>query len=735
MSSKILAEARLNAVREATARQPRRFEQQVGGTPGVVSSFFGINTFSFSAMKERLPKPIYTRLMSIVHEGSPLDSEVADAVAHGVKEWALERGATHFTHWFQPMTGATAEKHDAFLDVNELGEAVERLSGAMLLQGEPDASSFPSGGMRTTFEARGYTGWDPSSPMFIMNNESGATLCIPSVFIGYHGEALDKKTPLLRSMEALSKASCALLAATGETDVKRVIATLGVEQEYFLIDRAYHTLRPDLAIAGRTIVGAPPPKGQSLDDHYFGSIPPRVHSFMQEVEHELYKLGVPAKTRHNEVAPSQFELASIFREANVAVDHNQLVMDVLKRVAVRHDFQAVMHEKPFAKVNGSGKHNNWSLATSDGENLLEPGPTPSESLRFLAVLSSVLLGVHRYAGLMRASIASYRNDFRLGANEAPPAIISVFLGQSLTRIADAIVAGDAMGADAEAAMIELGVGKLPALIKDNTDRNRTSPFAFTGNKFEFRAVGSSQNPAVAVTTLNTVVSAGMDQVRTWIEAGVKAGKSNEHAVFAAIREALTESTPCRFDGDGYSDEWVAEAERRGLKNLRKTPEALDELRRDSATKLFSDYGVYTPAELQARYNIWTEQYCTAIDIEVDLLKDVVDNLVVPAAFEERADLSGALIHLLDLNARGVTLDFAPEQQRLEAIGELLTQLNASKVIMLAARASAHEDPHAYVKTVVPALEQVRVAVDALEGIVADGRWPLPKYREMLFFQQ
>ena len=735
MSSKILAEARFNAVREATTRQPRRFEQQVDGEAGIVSHFFGTNTFSFSAMKERLPKPIYTRLMVIIREGGALNSEVADAVAHSVKEWALERGATHFTHWFQPMTGATAEKHDAFLDVNEAGEAVERLSGAMLLQGEPDASSFPSGGMRTTFEARGYTGWDPSSPMFIMENESGATLCIPSFFIGYHGEALDKKTPLLRSMEALSKASVALLSATGEVDVKRVVVTLGVEQEYFLIDRAYHALRPDLAIAGRTLVGAPPPKGQSLDDHYFGSIPPRVHSFMQEVEHELYKLGVPAKTRHNEVAPSQFELASIFREANVAVDHNQLVMEILKRVAVRHEFQAVMHEKPFAEVNGSGKHNNWSLSNDKGENLLEPGPTPSESLRFLAVLSSVLLGVHRYAGLMRASIASYRNDFRLGANEAPPAIISVFLGESLTRIADTIVAGDALSADAEAAMIELGVGKLPSLIKDNTDRNRTSPFAFTGNKFEFRAVGSSQNPAVPVTTLNTIVAAGMDQVRSWIEGGVTAGKSNEQAVFAAIREALTESTPSRFDGDGYSDEWVVEAERRGLQNLRKTPEALDQLRTDMATKVFADYGVYTPAELKARYNVWTEQYCTAIDIEVDLYKDIVSSLVAPAAFEERAALAESTLRLLELNSRGVSLDYTPEKERLEVIGGLLTSLNASKVAMLEARDAAHEDPHAYVKTVVPQLEKVREAVDALEGVVADGRWPLPKYREMLFFQQ
>ncbi len=727
MSSSVLAKARLDAVRAATTRQPRRFERPEALA---VSEYFGVNTFGPAAMKEFLPRPIYRRLMETIEGGGELDREVAEAVAHGVKEWALGRGATHFTHWFQPMTGATAEKHDAFLDIDEAGAAIERLSGAMLLQGEPDASSFPSGGMRSTFEARGYTGWDPSSPMFIMDTDNGATLCIPSVFIGYHGEALDKKTPLLRSMEALSEAACALLAAAGEEGVDRVVPTLGCEQEYFLIDRAYYALRPDLAISSRTVVGAPPPKGQSLDDHYFGSIPGRVQAFMQEVEYELYKLGVPAKTRHNEVAPSQFEIACIFREANVAVDHNQLVMEILRRIALRHDFQVLLHEKPFAEVNGSGKHNNWSLADSRGENLLEPGASPHESLRFMAVLASVLLGVHRHAGLLRAAIASYRNDFRLGANEAPPAIISVFLGKTLSRIVDAIVAGDVVSGDAEAAMIELGVAKLPTLIKDNTDRNRTSPFAFTGNKFEFRAVGSSQNPAGAVTTLNTVVADGMRQLTAWIaEAG-----GGEAAVLDAVRRALTESSPVRFEGDGYSDAWVTEAERRGLPNLRKTPEALDELRRDEAIRLFADFGVYSPAELAARHQVRSEQYCTAVDIEVDLMRELALSTVAPAVLEERAALAESLGHMLALSARGVELDIGPEQSRLERLGALLGDLDGGVRELLAARGAAGEDPRAYSSAVLPALERVRATIDRLEGLVADGRWPLPKYREMLFMQ-
>jgi len=725
MSTNVQAQARFNAIREASTRQPRRFERVAAAQ---VSEYFGVNTFSFSEMEERLPRPIFKRMMTLIHEGGSLDAELANAVAHAVKEWALARGATHFTHWFQPMTGATAEKHDAFLDVDEAGRAIERLSGSMLLQGEPDASSFPSGGMRTTFEARGYTGWDPSSPMFIRETETGSTLCIPTVFISYHGHALDKKTPLLRSMEAINTQACALMAAVGEEGVDRVVATLGVEQEYFLIDRAFYALRPDLAVAGRTVVGARPPKGQSLDDHYFGSVPPRVQSYMSEVEQELYKVGVPAKTRHNEVAPTQFELAAIFREANVAVDHNQMIMETLRRVALRHGFQVLLHEKPYAGINGSGKHNNWSLADNRGENLLEPGETPHDNLRFLAVLASTLLGVHRHAGVLRASIASYRNDFRLGANEAPPAIISVFLGQTLTKITDAIIAGDVLADDPATAMIELGVGKLPDLIKDNTDRNRTSPFAFTGNKFEFRAVGSSQNPSVAMTALNTVVADGIRQLLEWTEA---AG-GGEAGVLAAIREALTESSPTRFDGDGYSQDWVDEAARRGLKNLLKTPEALDELRHDDTVRLFARHGVYTPAELTARFNVWEEQYLTAIDIEADVLTDIVENMILPAALTERGELAAHLGSLLDLSRRGVEVDASVETARVNHLGALTRGLSGDMASLRAARAAAHEDAHAYARTVVPLLETVREKVDALEGVVTDGRWPLPKYREMLF---
>jgi len=734
MSASVSAAARLDAVQAASSRHPRKFKRTVDGIEiDRTIDMFGVNTFSFGLMEESLPRPIFKKLLSCIHDGGTLDRSLADAVAHAVKDWAVSRGVTHFTHWFQPMTGSTAEKHDAFLDFDKHGNQIERFSGGMLIQSEPDASSFPSGGMRTTFEARGYTAWDPSSPMFIMENTNGRTLCIPSVFISYYGHALDKKAPLLRSMDAISKSASALLECLGE-ESGRVTATLGCEQEYFLIDRAYYARRPDLAIAGRTLTGSAAPKGQSLDDHYFGSIPPRVIAYMQEVEHELHKLGVPAKTRHNEVAPTQFELAPLFREANVAVDHNQLIMEVLRQVAHRHEFRVLMHEKPYAGINGSGKHNNWSLQDSNGSNLLDPGETPSENTRFVAVLAAILLGVHRHAGLLRASIASHGNDFRLGANEAPPAIISAFLGAQLTQVVESIVSDDKDYKDVSSDQMDLGVSRLPDVAQDTTDRNRTSPFAFTGNKFEFRAVGSNQTPAVPMTALNTAVADAMDSMVAWInEAGGGAS-----AVSASIKRALVESSPVRFEGDNYSDAWVAEAERRGLLNLRKSPEAIEQMRSDETIALFSRQGVLSADEVESRYNVAVEKYITIVEIEVDTLRDMVNNLVIPAAISDRTDAASALEVLLALKDRGVDVDASVETSRFNDLSQGLTSLRSAQLDLKVAMDSCHgADDHAgmLAAKVLPCIEKVREAVDFLEVHVADGLWPLPKYREILFMQE
>ncbi|MFN8943972.1 MAG: glutamine synthetase III, partial [Pseudobdellovibrionaceae bacterium] len=556
------ASQRYQAIAEINNRTPKRFDppRDEQGKRQKISEFFGQNVFDIPKMKESLPKATFDKLYSAMLTGQKLDNEVANVVAKTVKDWAMSKGVTHYTHWFQPLTGSTAEKHDAFMTPVEDQKVVEKFSGAQLVQSEPDASSFPSGGMRTTFEARGYAAWDPSSPMFIMDAPGSKTLCIPSVFISYHGQALDEKAALLRSIEALSTQACSLLNLIGETKVKRVVPTLGVEQEYFLIDRAFMNLRPDLVMSGRTLLGGQPPKGQQLEDHYFGSIPARVQGFMSEFEYELYKLGVPIKTRHNEVAPSQFECAPVFEEANIATDHNQLLMEVLKKVSLRHHFQALLHEKPFAGINGSGKHNNWAMMVTashreiDGDNLLDPGSTPHENIRFLLVLCSIMKGVHKHAGLLRAAIASSGNDHRLGANEAPPAIISVFLGDLLTKICNEIEAEKITTTNADKAVLELGLNHLPALMKDNTDRNRTSPFAFTGNKFEFRAVGSSANTAFPVTVLNTAVADGMRELIERLKAVGVAGNLQgvTPKIFAVIREVIKETKAIRFEGNGYS---------------------------------------------------------------------------------------------------------------------------------------------------------------------------------------
>jgi glutamine synthetase len=705
--------ARVQAVSLAQSRSVRTFDRPQDGQGRFqrISGYFGARCFGPEKMKERLPPEIFRRWLDIVEQGARPERSVADAIAHAVKEWAIEAGATHFCHWFHPMTGLTAEKHDSFLAFDNNGKAIEKFTGSMLIQSEPDASSFPSGGMRSTFEARGYTSWDPTSPMFLMDTPNGRTLCIPSAFLGYHGQALDEKAPLLRSMEAVNKAAVALMGLLGEQGVSRVTATVGPEQEYFVVDRAYVAARPDLAIAGRSLLGAKAPKGQSLEDHYFGSIPQRVQSFMEEVETELYLLGVSAKTRHNEVAPSQFEIAPIFSEANLAADHNQLVMSTLRKVAARHDLVALLHEKPFAGVNGSGKHLNWSMADNRGVNLLEPGSEPHQNLRFLAVLAGVMLGVHRHASLLRAAIASSGNDFRLGANEAPPAIISVFLGDTLTEIVEAFAKGTTAKGNTKDALIELGVDRLPAIAKDNTDRNRTSPFAFTGNKFEFRAVGASASISWPATCLNTAVADGLTQLAAWISED-----STGDRVLKAVRKALVESAPVRFDGNNYSEEWVQEAEKRGLPHARNTPAALTALWKPETEQLFSVYKVLSPEELHARAEVRLDQYNKRVEIELDLLTRLVDTQILPVVEREVREFSGSW--------RGRKLSdglVKLEKLRVE-LGALLEKVpegEAEKAAFLCG-------------SVLPASFALRDVVDGLEAVVSDANWPLPKYHEILF---
>ena len=735
------ASLRLNAITDILNRVPKKFDppRDESGKRQKISEFYGQNTFDIPKMKDKLPKDVYKKLLSTIQTGQRLDIEVANVVAQSVKEWAMQKGVTHYTHWFQPQTGLTAEKHDAFITTEADGTVLEKFSGSQLVQSEPDASSFPSGGMRTTFEARGYAAWDPSSPMFIMDAPGSKILCIPSVFISYHGDALDEKTALLRSMDAISQKATELLQLLGEKEVRRVLPTLGVEQEYFLLDRAFYLLRPDLIMSGRTLVGGQPPKGQQLEDHYFGSIPARVQACMAEMEYELYKLGVPIKTRHNEVAPSQFECAPIFEEANIATDHNQIVMEVLKKVSLRHGFQALLHEKPFAGINGSGKHNNWSMmiesnnADLNGENLLDPGKTPHENLRFLLVVSAILKGVYKHSGVLRASIASSGNDHRLGANEAPPAIISVFLGEQLTKILNDIEKGVvAASGSAEKAVLQLGVNKLPDVMKDNTDRNRTSPFAFTGNKFEFRAVGSSANTAFPVTVLNAAVADGLEYVIELLKKkGVKGGTDNA-LIFEVIKQIATETKNVRFEGNGYSEEWVKEAAGRGLLNLKKSPEALNELVSKSALELFKKLNVFSEAELQSRFHVRLERYIKNMQIEVDCLKQMIDTQVLPACYSYHGSLVKTVV---DAKAAGLK---APQAIVANKVGDLLETLAAKRAILedVNTKAEALHDEYKkavlYSTSVAEAMLAVRTVCDELESSVSDEFWPLAKYREMLF---
>ncbi len=708
-------------------------------TPQTVSSpkIYGINCFTEQVMREKMPKDVYKKLRATIRKGEKLDMAIADVVAHAMKEWALSKGVSHFTHWFQPQTGLTAEKHDAFIEIDEEGMALERFRGEQLVQGEPDASSFPSGGMRTTFEARGYTMWDPSSPAFIMEGPKGGILCIPSVFISYTGEALDKKTPLLRSMESLSRSALKILQLFGNSKADRVITTIGTEQEYFLIDKSFFTLRPDLRITGRTLLGAEPPKGQQLEDHYFGAIKDRVLAFMQDSEVELYKVGVPAKTRHNEVAPHQFEIAPIFAEANVGADRNQLIMEILKKTANRHGLSLLLHEKPFAGINGSGKHNNWSMADSEGNNLLEPGKTPDENLQFLVFLTAVLRAVYYYGDLLRAAIASASNDHRLGANEAPPAIMSVFLGDQLTKILDAIKTGKTVKATAQN-IIDLGLTKLPAILRDNTDRNRTSPFAFTGNKFEFRAAGSLASVSLPNTILNAAVADSLEVLYADLEKEIEKGTEFKTAVITILRKHIKDTEAVRFNGNNYSKEWEQEAARRNLPNVKNTAYALDSLVAPKNLEMLLRQKVFNKIELESRYHTKLEQYIKTIEIECETMNNMINGMVIPAAMTYQATLIEVVQGLKNLNAVVPEASYNSEIDLLKKITETIARLKAGQNDLTAAveKAEVIEDLSRRAKFIadhiLPLMTKVRKPADELENLVADDLWPLPKYSEMLF---
>ncbi len=728
------------ALREVTKRPVRTTHRpEENGVQQPTSAWYGCNTLSLRQMRAKLPKSVYQKLAATIRLGKKLDSDIAPTVAQVIKEWAMSRGVSHFTHWFQPQTGLTAEKHDAFLNFDEGKQAIESFTGEQLIQSEPDASSFPSGGLRATWEARGYTAWNPASPVFI--SETGGTkyLCIPSVFIGYNGEALDEVTPLLRSSDVLSHRAQELLELIGDKGVLRVTTTLGAEQEFFLIDRAHFALRPDLVMANRALVGAPPPRGQQLEDHYFGGIPERVQACITEVELELYKLGVPIVTRHNEVAPCQFEMAPIFEDTDIATDHNQLVMAILRKIAMRHGLQAIVHEKPFAGVNGSGKHCNWSMAITadnelDGTNLLKPGKTPHQNLRFLIFLAAVLKGVHKHAGLLRAGIATSGNEHRLGANEAPPAIISAFVGSMLTQVVEDIAAGKTSPTNAEQAMLKLGVAKLPEVEQDNTDRNRTSPFAFTGAKFEFRAVGGSQSIAFPVMLLQAAVAEAISELTDSLRKELKGTKSTDDAVLKVVRASFKETAAVRFEGNNYSDEWVVEAKKRGLLNLRRTPEALAQLKTDSAKALFKSTGILTATELESRYHVRLERYIKDILIELHTLQEIVDTQVLPAAYAYVGQIASAAGQgsVAGINVQPLVDAANGTSKMLASLQKKRAEL--AKVIAKAEHMHDDADAQATYLTSVgcDTMGEVRAECDALEVTIGDEFWPLPRYREMLF---
>lgn len=690
----------------------------------VVNEVFASDVLTMEELRQRLSKPVWKSLVATTERGAALDGAIADTVAMAMKTWAMERGATHYTHWFQPLTGLTAEKHESFVTPTSDGTAISQFSGKELIQGEPDASSFPSGGLRATFEARGYTAWDPTSPAFIMRHANGATLCVPTAFASWTGEALDNKTPLLRSMESLNTAACKALALFGDYETRRVVSTVGAEQEYFLIDEEFFYRRPDLVMCGRTLFGAQPPKGQELEDHYFGSIPDRILTYMTDAEHQLYALGIPVKTRHNEVAPGQFEVAPIFEQSNIAADHQQLVMQVLRNTARKYGLVCLMHEKPFAGVNGSGKHVNWSMSTDGGSNLLEPGDTPQNNMQFLFFCAAVVRALDIHQDLVRATVASASNDHRLGANEAPPAIMSMFLGDQLTEIFDRIVSGKG-GSSKKAGLLGLGTDVLPKLPQHAGDRNRTSPFAFTGNKFEFRAVGSSQSVSFAITVLNVIAAESIDAMATMIQSKMKKKQSFEAALTDVIKDVYKKHSRIIFNGDGYASEWHNEAERRGLLNLSTSVSAIESILSKKNAELFSSLGVLTERELEARQEVMFEQYFKTVNIEGETTEWIAQTQILPAVIRYMREVSAVSSSSAALGTIATEL-----ADHVDALALALRELRVQNTEL--GGNSVHEKSHHMLCNVIPAMDAVRATSDKLERLTAHDHWPLPSYREMLF---
>lgn len=726
-----MATKRQQAYQDVLNRTPKHIDFN-----GRVSELYGRNVFHMEVMREYLPSEAFKSMMESVQNGTRLDRKMADQVASAMKDWALTKGATHYTHWFQPLTGATAEKHDAFFKPIGPGKAIERFDGDLLVQQEPDASSFPNGGIRNTFEARGYTAWDPSSPAFVI----GKTLCIPTIFISYTGESLDYKMPLLKALNVVDQAATEVCQYF-DKNVTKVNATLGWEQEYFLIDQSLFNARPDLMMTGRALFGHSAAKGQQLEDHYFGSIPDRVTAFMREFETEAIQLGIPVTTRHNEVAPNQFECAPMFEECNLANDHNLLLMDLMEKIARKHNFRVLLHEKPFAGVNGSGKHNNWSLGTNTGVNLLAPGKNPKSNLQFLTFFVNTIKAIHDHADILRACIASAGNDHRLGANEAPPAIISTFIGTQLSTLLDDIEKNVKAGkmTPEDKTELKLNIGKIPQILLDNTDRNRTSPFAFTGNKFEFRAVGSTANCASAMIVLNTIMAYQLKEFKKSVDSRIDKGEAKDEAILKELQKLIKESKKIRFEGNGYGEEWVKEAEKRGLKNLKDTPRALKVWGDKKVQKLFDDLGILTPRELDARQEIEFDSYILKIQIEARIMGDVIQSMIIPAVIDYQNKLIKNVEGLFSVLGEKAGKEAARGQ--IEIIQRIAVHLNKMKSIadtMLMARKAANKMVHseekaiAYCDTVKVHFDEIRYHADKLELLVDDELWPLPKFREMLF---
>ena len=721
-------ESRTQAIYQITDREPIPV-----GPPSRLEDLWAVDVFSLNKMKQCLPKAVFKSLKKTIEAGEQLDISIADTVASAMKDWAISKGASYYAHVFYPMTNATAEKHDGFISIQSDGSAIAEFAGKLLVQGEPDGSSFPNGGIRSTFEARGYTAWDVTSPAYLMETDNGVTLCIPTIFVSWTGEALDKKTPLLRSIGAMNKAATRVLKMLGDTDIAPVNSSCGAEQEYFLVDSLFANSRPDLLLAGRTLFGKPPAKGQQFDDHYFGAIPERVQVFMQDVEKKMYRLGIPAKTRHNEVAPGQFEIAPFFEAANVASDHQQLTMTLLRQTAKKHGFVCLLHEKPFAGINGSGKHVNWSVGNSTQGNLLDPGDTPHENLQFLVFCAAVIRGVHKYGPLMRAVIANASNDHRLGANEAPPAIMSVYLGSQLEEVFNKIAAGELDGQYIQSGKMNFGVDTLPPLSKDAGDRNRTSPFAFTGNRFEFRAVGSSQSVSGPLIALNTMLADSLTAIGDLLEGELAKGTKLNDAVVSVIKEVMQKHSAVIFGGDGYSAEWHKIAvKERGLANLPTSAEALPVLKEKYIEELFEKTGVLSPVELESRFEVYAEQYVLSIEVEAKLVIDIAKTAIYPAAMRHLADIAATVAGLEEM---GINLN----QDNIKLVAELTNSLT-TKVSKLAS-ALAKEDFSTIEKhmkysssTLRSLMDDVRADVDALEAEVADDLWPLPTYQEMLFIK-